>query len=79
MLDDLWTHRQWVALGAGVVIAWQLAEQLVRRVRLWQARRFKLMHGGKPREMFTSHGDLVERPPRPPIRSLRTRGDDDAA
>lgn len=83
MFDEAWLNRHWIAAAAVVVLVWHLLEltatHLVRAFRLRQARRFKLLHGGKPRELFTSDGDLVQRPPRPPGRFPRTRGDDDAA
>lgn len=50
-----------------------------RAFRRWRTRRFlRVYHGGR-QPMLTSYGELVDRPEKPPIRSLRHRGDDDAA
>jgi len=61
-----------------------LALSLLRPIARWRRRRairkeLQLLRGGRPEPMFTSYGELVERPPRPPVRSLRKRGDHDAA
>jgi hypothetical protein len=72
-----------LSVGAVLWLAWSIAmagvRALRRTVHRWQLRReLRLLRGG--RAMFTDYGELVDRPPRPPIRSLRTRrGDHDAA
>lgn len=75
---------EFVRLLIATVAVAVLALSLVRPIARWWRRRqirkeLQLLRGGRPEAMFTMYGDLVDKPPRPPIRSLRNRGDHDAA
>lgn len=72
--------RLFIAATALLVLTLSLVDPAPRWWRRRQLRKeLQLLRGGKPRPIFTSYGELEERPPRPPIRSLRNRGDHDAA
>jgi len=82
MNDDVMFIRDLLQRLAGVLVMTGVLLIGLRAVLRWWRRRalrkeLEVLRGGRP--MFTGYGDLVDRPPRPPLRSLRKRGEDDHA
>lgn len=60
-----------------IALAVERAFALRRWWHRYQIRRqLSVLRGGRPRPVFTDEGDLVQRTPRPPVRSLRQSRDD---
>lgn len=75
-----------LAIGIGSVlwlslaIAGAVGRSIRRAWRRHQLRKeLRILRGGRPEPIFTSYGEFATRPQRPPVRSLRKRGDDDVA
>lgn len=71
-----------VALAVGSVL-W-LGFTILGAIGRWWRRRqlrreLQVLRGGRPSPLFSFYPELDDRAPRPPVRSLRRRGDDDAA
>lgn len=76
----------YVSIGVGGVLwlAGSIARAALRGFRRWWHRRqlrreLRILRGGRPAPLFSFYPELEDLAPRPPVRSLRRRGDDDAA